>query len=66
MSSTKDLIAIASIQQLLINQMDLKTVFLNGTLEGELYMDQTEGFVVLRIEHKICVLKESLYDLNKH
>ena len=37
-------IAIAAIFDLKIHQMDVKTTFLNGDLDEEIYMDQLEGF----------------------
>ena len=40
------LIAIATTFDLKIHQMELKTDFLNGDLEEEIYMDQPEGFVM--------------------
>ena len=39
------LIAIASIYNLEIHQMDVKTAFLNGNLDEEIYMEQPEGFI---------------------
>ena len=39
------LIALA-VHDLKIHQMDVKTTFLNGELEEEIYMEQTEGFIV--------------------
>ena len=39
------LIAIVAIFDLKIHQIDVKTAFLNGDLEEEIYMDQPEGFV---------------------
>ena len=41
--------------------MDVKTAFLNGDLEDEIYMKQPEGFVVKGQEHKVCKLVKSLY-----
>ena len=38
--------AIASIYKLQIHQIDVKTTFLNGELEEEIYMEQPKGFVV--------------------
>ena len=49
------LIALASIYELEIHQMDIKTAFLNGELDEEIYMQQPEGFVVQGQEHKVCV-----------
>ena len=38
-------------------QMDVKTVFLNGNLEEEIYMTQLEGFIAKNQEHMVCKLK---------
>ena len=43
--------------------MDVKTSFLNGSLEKEIYMDQPIGFVLKRQEDKVCHLKKSIYGL---
>ena len=59
------LIAIATIFYLKIHQMDVKIVFLNWDLEEEIHMDQTEGFVELGQESKVCKLTKSLYDLKQ-
>ena len=40
------LIAIAAIHNLEIHQMDVKTTFLNGDLDEEIYMEQPEGFII--------------------
>ncbi|KAL0433961.1 UNVERIFIED_CONTAM: Retrovirus-related Pol polyprotein from transposon TNT 1-94 [Sesamum latifolium] len=45
--------------------MDVKTAFLNGELDEEIYMEQPEGFVVPGQEKKVCRLVKSLYGLNK-
>ncbi|GJR76074.1 zinc finger, CCHC-type containing protein [Tanacetum coccineum] len=40
------LLALAAIHNLVIHQMDVKTTFLNGDLDEEMYMKQPEGFVM--------------------
>ena len=45
--------------------MDVKTTFLNGKLEEEIYMDQPEGCMVPREEQKVCRLVKSLYGLKQ-
>ena len=44
-------------------QMDVKTAFLNGELDEEIYMDQPIGFEVKEQWHKVCRLKRSIYGL---
>ena len=61
----RTLIALASIHDLVVHQMDVKTAFLNGHLEQEIYMTQSEGFVVPRQEDKLYKLRKSLYGLKQ-
>ncbi|MCO5568751.1 hypothetical protein L7F22_022451 [Adiantum nelumboides] len=44
-------------------QMDVKTTSLHGDLHEDIYMQQSEGFVVKGKEHLVCKLKKSLYGL---
>jgi len=53
-TTNRVLIVMAAIHNLKIHQMDVKTVFLNGDLDEEIYMDQPEGFVILGQERKVC------------
>lgn len=59
------LLALASIYHLEVHQMDVKTAFLNGDLEEEIYMDQPEGYVIPGNENKVCKLVKSLYGLKQ-
>ena len=64
-SSIRMLIAIAAIHNLEIHQMDVKTTFLNGDLDEEIYMEQPEGIIVPGQEKKVCRLVKSLYGLKQ-
>ena len=64
-TSIRVLIALASIHNLVIHQMDVKTAFLNGDLEKEIYVEQLEGCVVPGKEKKVCKLVKSLYRLKQ-
>jgi hypothetical protein len=59
------LLSLAASHSLLIHQMDVKTAFLNGELEEEIYMTQPDGFVVEGHEDKVCKLCKSLYSLKQ-
>lgn len=41
-----------------LEQIDLKTTFLHGDLEEEIYMDQPEGFTIKGKEHLVFKLKK--------
>jgi hypothetical protein len=45
--------------------MDVKIAFLNGELEEEIYMTQTDGFVVKGQEDKVSKLLKYLYVLKQ-
>ncbi|KAK1413803.1 hypothetical protein QVD17_35586 [Tagetes erecta] len=64
-STIRLLLALAAIHNLVIHQMDVKTAFLNGDLDEEIYMKQPEGFVMPGQEHKVCKLVKSLYGLKQ-
>ncbi|KAJ1697163.1 hypothetical protein LUZ63_005675 [Rhynchospora breviuscula] len=45
--------------------MDVKTAFLNGELEEEIYMEQPQEFVAKGEEHKVCKLRRFIYGLKQ-
>ena len=64
-TSIRVLIALVSIHNLLIHQMDVKTAFFNGDLKEEIYMEQLRDCLVPRNEKKVCKLVKSLYGLKQ-
>jgi len=64
-ASIRVLLALSSIYNLYLHQMDVKTTFLNGELNDKVYIEQPEGFVLLRNEHKVYKLIKSLYGLKQ-
>ena len=48
-----------------LHQMDVKTTFLNGNLEEEVYIKQPEGFSSSEGEHLVCKPKKSIYGLKQ-
>lgn len=65
MSSIRVVLGLAASLNLEVEQLDVKTAFLHGDLEEEIYMEQPEGFEVKGKEHLVCKLKKSLYGLKQ-
>ena len=61
-STIRCILALGAIMDLEMHQMDVKTAFLNGDLEEDIYMDQPQGFVQ---GDMVCKLKKSLYGLKQ-
>ena len=64
-ASIRILLAIVAHMDLELHQMDVKTAFLNGELDEEIYMDQPKGFQVAGQERKVCRLQRSIYGLKQ-
>ena len=65
LKSIRILIFIAAHYDYEIWQMNVKTTFLDGNLEEEIYMMQPEGFIAKNQEHMVCKLKRSIYGLKQ-
>ena len=52
-NSIRMVLAIAILRNLEVHQMDVKTAFLNGELDEEIYMEQLEGFFTPGQEMKV-------------
>jgi len=56
---------LAALEKWQIEGLDVKSAFLYGTLDEELYMEQPQGFKVLGNEHKVLRLKKAIYGLKQ-
>jgi hypothetical protein len=45
--------------------MDVKTTFLNGKIEHEVFVEQLDGFVLHNKGNHVCKLRKALYGLKK-
>ena len=61
MTSIRTILSIAASLDLEVEQLDVKTAFLHGDLEEEIYMEQSEGFEVSGKKHMLCKLYKSLW-----
>ena len=48
-----------------LEQLDVKTAFLHGNLDKEIFLEQPEGFKVKGKENMACKLKKVYTDLNR-
>ena len=63
--SLRSVLSITAAQDLEMLQLDIKTAFLNGNLEEEIYLEQPEGFIVTGKETKVCRLRKCIYGLKQ-
>ena len=59
------MLAIAAYHDYEIWQMDVKTAFLNGNLEEDVYMTQLDGFILDGQADRVCKLQRSIYGLKQ-
>ena len=65
LKSIRVMLSLAAHYDYEIWQMDVKTTFLNGILDEEIYMLQPKGFVYPSQESKVCNLERSIYGLKQ-
>jgi hypothetical protein len=64
-ASLRALFALAAHHNWEVHHMDVKSAYLNGTLEETIYMRQPEGFVEKGKENYVCLLMKGLYGLKQ-
>jgi hypothetical protein len=64
-TSIRAILAIAAVMKWKVHQMDVKTTFLNGVIEEEVYVEQPQGFETHDSQTHVCRLKKALYGLKQ-
>ncbi|GJT75151.1 retrovirus-related pol polyprotein from transposon TNT 1-94 [Tanacetum coccineum] len=66
MNTTRLVLSIVAAENLHLEQLDVKTIFLHGNLDEDIYMTQPKGFQSTgKEENLVCKLKKSLYGLKQ-
>ena len=65
MDTIRAVLAIAAQNQWPVYQVDVKSAFLNGILEEEVYVDQPLGYTIKGQECKVFELKKAFYSLKQ-
>nr|GEW49645.1 retrovirus-related Pol polyprotein from transposon TNT 1-94 [Tanacetum cinerariifolium] len=65
MRSIRVVLGLTASLDLEVEKIDVKTAFLHGDLDKEIYMEQPEGFQVKGKEDYVCRLQKSLYGLKQ-
>ena len=64
-ASIRSVISIAVEMGWKVHLMDVNTTFLNGFIEEEVYIEQSEGFEVHGRDSHVCRLRKALYGLKQ-
>jgi hypothetical protein len=64
-TSIRTIIAISAKMKWKLHQMDVKSAFLNGVIEEEVYIEKPQGFEVEDRKSHVYRLKKSLYGLKQ-
>ena len=59
------ILVIAAVMKWKVHQIDMKTVFLKGVVEEEVYIEQLQGFETHDRQTHVCRLKKALYGLKQ-
>eukprot|EP00253_Pinus_taeda_P025748 PITA_25748 len=65
LEAIKMFLALSSFQKFEVFQMDVKSSFLNGDLEEEVYTEQLDGFILGNDPKLVCRIKKALYGLKQ-
>ena len=65
MTSIRIVLSLVAVEDMHLEQLDVKIAFLHGDLEEDIYMHQPQGYEVKGKENLVCRLKKSLYGLKQ-
>ena len=63
--TVRPILSLAVSQNWPLRQLDVKNVFLHGTLKKEVYMAQPQGYIDSSHPHSVCKLHKSIYGLKQ-
>jgi hypothetical protein len=64
-TSIRSIITITTEMGWSIHRMDVKTTFLNGFIDEEVYIEQPQGFEVSDRETHVCLLRKAVYGMKQ-
>ena len=64
-TTIRSIISLASVLGWKLHQMDVNTIFLNGDVEEQVYIEQTDGFVIHGKGSHVCKLRKSQYRIKQ-
>ena len=64
-STIRLVLGMVAVENLHLEQLDVKTAFLHGDLKEDLYMIQPEWFTIQGQENLVCKLRKSMYGLKQ-
>ncbi|KAH9685530.1 CCHC-type domain-containing protein [Citrus sinensis] len=64
-ASIRVILSLTAVQDMELDQLDVKTAFLHGRLQEEIFMTQPEGYEDSNKPRHVCLLKKSLYGLKQ-
>ena len=65
MSTIRLVLGMVAVENLHLEQLNVKTAFFHSDLEEDIYMIQLEGFIIQGQENLACKLRKSLYGLKQ-
>jgi hypothetical protein len=65
MTSIRTILSLVPVEDLHLEKLYIKTTFLHGDLEEEIYMQKPQGYEVKGKENLVCRLKKRLYGLKQ-